>query len=163
VAQTKTRGTPANGSDPGGRAENGSKSRTKKATQKSRSTASTSGARKTKTAGAPAQEGGGLGEVASKAKVPMIAGGVALAGLTGVALSRNGRGKSALPGIGKKRTPVAMPSISMPKVSRPTRKALGATAKAFGDVAVEVGKAGYRVGELASEVRRVREQAAHHD
>jgi hypothetical protein len=66
---------------------------------------------------------------------------------------------------------VSMPKVSMPDLPKPnlskvkgdggeaTRKALGKTAKAFSDAAVEVGKAGYRVGELTNEVRRVREQA----
>jgi hypothetical protein len=97
-----------------------------------------------------------------------------LAGLVGaVALSLNGRGKGlSLPGVGKKRSRLAPPSIPMPHVSKPalpklkgdsgkaTRKALGTTTKALGRTAMEIGKAGYRAGELAAEVRRVREQAS---
>jgi hypothetical protein len=58
------------------------------------------------------------------------------------------------------------PSLPKPNLSKvkgeggqATRKVLGNTAKALSGVAVEVGKVGYRVGELTDEVRRVREQA----
>jgi hypothetical protein len=37
---------------------------------------------------------------------------------------------------------------------------VGATTKALGKTALEVGKAGYRIGELAAEFRRVHEQAS---
>jgi hypothetical protein len=112
-----------------------------------------------------AGQGTSFGDIVSKAKTPLIAGGAAAAGLVGgVALSRNsGKKGFSMPQIGGKRR---APNISLPKMPSPqlgksdsTRKALGATAKALGNTAVEIGKAGYRVGELTSEVRRVREQA----
>jgi hypothetical protein len=114
---------------------------------------------------AETSQGTSFGDIVSKAKTPLIAGGAAAAGLVGgVALSRNsGKKGFSMPQIGGKRK---APSISRPKMPTPqlgksdsTRKALGATAKALGKTAVEIGKAGYRVGELTSEVRRVREQA----
>ena len=114
---------------------------------------------------AETNQGTSFGDIVSKAKTPLIAGGAAAAGLVGgVALSRNsGKKGFSMPQIGGKRK---APSISLPKMPRPqlgksdsTRKALGATAKALGNTAVEIGKTGYRVGELTSEVRRVREQA----
>jgi len=115
---------------------------------------------------------GTLHQVADKAKAPALVGGAALAAIAGgVALARNGRRSkgSSLPLIGKKRRGLHLPHIELPHVSMPqlpdrsdgdTAGALRATAKALGAAAVEVGKAGYRAGELASEVRRVREQAA---
>jgi hypothetical protein len=92
--------------------------------------------------------GGALLRAAGKAKVPLIAGGAALAGLAGGAAlaQRNQRGKKVL-GV-----PVPR-GVSMPRVRNG-----GSTAKALGDAAKEVGKAGYRVGELTAEVRQVREQ-----
>jgi len=97
----------------------------------------------------------------ASAKGRALAGGAAAAGLAGaVALAANGRVKRrSLPGVGKKRRRMAPPSVSMPHVSKPTRKALGATTRALGKTTVEVGKAGVRAGELAAEFRRVREQA----
>jgi hypothetical protein len=137
-------------------------------------TSRTSAAKRTVKSTAPdTQASGTLGQVASKVKGPAVAGGAALAGLAaGVASSRNGRRKGGpLPGLGNRRRRISMPDVSIPnltpKISRPklgggesTRKALSATAKAFGNTAVEVGKAGYKLGELTTEVRRVREQAA---
>lgn len=75
---------------------------------------------------------------ASKAKGPAVAGAAAAAGLAaGAALGKNGARKR-----------IGMPKVvSRPKVT----KALGKTAK-------EIGKAGYRAGELTAEVRRMREQ-----
>jgi hypothetical protein len=111
--------------------------------------------------------GTSFGDIVSKAKTPLIAGGAAAAGLVGgIALSR-GSGKTlSMPQIGGKRNR-RTPSISLPAMPKPrlgksdsTRKALGATAKALGNTAVEIGKTGYRVGELTSEVRRVREQVS---
>jgi hypothetical protein len=91
---------------------------------------------------------GALLRAAGKAKVPLMAGGAALAGLAGGAAlaQRNQRGKKVL-GV-----PVPR-GVSMPRVRNG-----GSTAKALGDAAIEVGKAGYRVGELTAEVRKVREQ-----
>lgn len=115
---------------------------------------------------------GTLHQVVDKAKGPALAGGAALAALAGgVVLVRNGRGSKglSLPSVGRKRHGVHMPHVSMPHVPKPqlphrsngeTGDALRATAKALTATAVEVGKAGYRAGELAAEVRRVREQAA---
>lgn len=89
-------------------------------------------------------------EIASAKGPALVGGAAALAGLAGaIALAINGRGKRrSLPDAIKKRRRKA------------TRKALGATTKALGKTTVAVGKAGYRAGELAAEVRRVREQAS---
>lgn len=78
-----------------------------------------------------------IAKVTDKAKVPAIAAGAALAGVAGgVALGRNGKSRGMnLPSLGSRE--------SMLKV-------LGTGAK-------EIGKAGYTVGQLASEVRKVRE------
>jgi hypothetical protein len=103
------------------------------------------------------QVGETVANAASKAKTPLIAGGAALAGLAGGAmLARNGAGKS----IGRSRgggMSLSMPSL--PKPSLPKAAGSGAgVAKALGTAAKEVGKAGFKAGELATEVRRVREQ-----
>jgi hypothetical protein len=86
--------------------------------------------------------GSTISNVADKAKVPLVAGGAALAGLAGGAAlaGRNRRGK---------------PAISIP---RPRNG--GSTAKALGSAAKEIAKAGYRLGELTAEVRKTREQVA---
>jgi hypothetical protein len=117
---------------------------------------------------------GTVHQIVDKAK-PVLAGGAALAAVAGgVALARNGRGSKSfsLPSVGRKRRGAQLPHVNLPHVSLPhlphrsdgeRTDGLRATAKALGTVAVEVGKAGYRAGELASEVRRVREQVAHKD
>ena len=160
-----------------------SRSRRRPADRAARSRARANGRPADATAGAQertraAAEGatGTLHQVVDKAKGPALAGGAAVAAIAGgVALARNGRGSKgfSLPGVGRrKRRGIHMPHVSMPHPSMPhlphlphrsdgeTTEALRATAKALGAAAVEVGKAGYRAGELASEVRRVREQAA---
>lgn len=106
------------------------------------------------------QVGETVANAASKAKTPLIAGGAALAGLAGGAmLARNGAGKS----IGRSRgRSLSMPNLPKPNLSKPSLpKAAGSgvgVAKALGTAAKEVGKAGFKAGELATEVRRVREQ-----
>lgn len=112
-----------------------------------------------------------LSEIASKAKTPLMAGGAAVAGLVGgIALARNGRSKGiSMPKLGssrkKSRSSISLPKMSLPKLGggESAGKALRATAEALGSTAKEIGKAGYRVGELTSEVRRVREQASAND
>jgi hypothetical protein len=70
----------------------------------------------------------------SKAKGPVVAGAAAAAGMAaGAALARNGSSRRF--GLGKPRM----------------TKVLATTAK-------EVGKAGYKAGELTAEMRKVREQ-----
>jgi hypothetical protein len=94
-----------------------------------------------------AQQGAGRGmaQAANKAKTPAIAGAAALAGLAGgVALARNGSGRK----VGGVRIP------RMPQLNRAP-----STGKALASAASEIGKAGYKLGELTTEVRRVREQA----
>jgi hypothetical protein len=167
----------SNGSGSQGRSpSDGAKSRAKKPAAKAKAPKATGKTKAKAKAPKQAQEqpADGGKETASKAPAAMIAGGVALAGLAagGLALARNGQIKGhSLPGVGKKRRGMHMPKVSMPKLPTPdasklkvdgktTRKVLGTSAKAFGDMAVEIGKAGYRVGELTSEVRRVREQAS---
>jgi hypothetical protein len=79
-------------------------------------------------------------EIARKGKTPMIAGAAAAAGFAGGAvLTRMNSGRKIL---GKR----------MPQVRKPS------TGKALANTASEIGKAGYKLGQLTSEVRRVREQ-----
>jgi hypothetical protein len=83
--------------------------------------------------------------VASKAKTPAMVGGAALAGLAGgIAASRNSSGRKVL-------------GVPMPG-RQSTSKAMGKAANAFGSAAKELGKTGYQVGQLTSEIRRVRER-----
>jgi hypothetical protein len=75
----------------------------------------------------------------SKAKTPLVAGGAALAGLAGGAAlaARNGsRSRFSLPKLGSS----------------------DSVAKALGEAAKELGKAGLKAGDLANEVRRAREE-----
>jgi hypothetical protein len=104
------------------------------------------------------QVGETVANAASKAKTPLIAGGAALAGLAGGAvLARNGATKGSL---GRSRG--RGPNLSMPNLPKPSLPKVGtdsaSVAKALGTAAKEVGKAGFKAGELATEVRRVREQ-----
>jgi hypothetical protein len=126
MAQTKT-------SRARGKASNAGSARSAKA----RSKASQSRRSNSKPAG---KAGSTISNVADKAKVPLVAGGAALAGLAGGAAlaGRNRRAKLGIP--------------------RPRNG--GSTAKALASAAKEVGKAGYRLGELTAEVRKTREQVA---
>jgi hypothetical protein len=77
--------------------------------------------------------------IVDKAKMPLVAGGAALAGLAGgAALAARKRRVGMLPRV----------------------RNGGAAAKALGTAAKEVARTGYRVGELTAEVRRTREQLA---
>lgn len=110
-------------------ARNSSKSRAR--TTRSRgSNGSPNGARETIT------------RIASKAKVPAVAAGGALAGLAGGAV------------LARRNSTHKVLGVPMPRFSGARRT----TAEAFGDAAREIGKAGYQVGRLTNEVRRVRER-----
>src|SRR5919108_2228385 len=82
-----------------------------------------------------------------KAKVPLAAGGAAIAGLAGgVVLGRNSRSKKVM-------------GVPVPDgLGLPRRKRPASTAKALGGAAKEVGKAGFALGELTTEVRKAREE-----
>jgi hypothetical protein len=85
--------------------------------------------------------GTAVANAARKARTPVIAGGAALAGLAGGAALARTNGRRKLLGV------------SMPQMGgRPS------TAKALATAAKEIGKTGYKVGQLTSEVRRVREE-----
>jgi hypothetical protein len=77
--------------------------------------------------------------VAEKVKVPAIAGGAALVGLAGGLALKNGRSR----GLSGR-----VPSLPKPK---------GSTVKVLGGAAKEIAKGGYAIGQLTSEVRKVRE------
>jgi hypothetical protein len=80
-------------------------------------------------------------ELAREGKTPIIAGAAAAAGFAGGAvLTRNNPGRRVL-------------GVRMPRMSRTP-----SPGKALASAASEIGKAGYKVGQLTSEVRRVREQ-----
>jgi hypothetical protein len=93
--------------------------------------------------------GGTLGSVAQKAKGPALAGGAALAGLAGGLAIAGRNGPRRVLGV-------PLPGTTRPLVSvkAPRRRRGKDLLKAAG----EVGSAGRQVGELAREMRLVREQ-----
>jgi hypothetical protein len=92
--------------------------------------------------------GSAVSRAASRAKVPLVAGGAALAGLAGgAALASRSSGARKVLGL-----PVPN-GASLPRLGNG-----GSTAKALGSAAKEIGKAGFKLGELTTEVRKVREQ-----
>jgi hypothetical protein len=131
----------------------GSTARSSRPRSKARSSANNKGPVATvkKTVGKSAQTTSNtVSNVADKAKMPLMAGGAALAGLAGGA---------ALAGRNRRsRTVLGMPVPSGLSMPRPRNG--GSTAKALGSAAKEVAKAGYRFGELTAEVRKTREQIA---
>jgi hypothetical protein len=78
-----------------------------------------------------------------RAKGPAIAGGAALVGLAGGLALRNGR----------KRSRFAMPR---PNVNLRLPKPKGSTVKVLGGATKEIAKGGYKIGQLTSEVQKVR-------
>lgn len=87
--------------------------------------------------------GNGLGKVVSKAKLPLVAGGAAVAGAAG------GLALASSKQVGKSRLGKAM--MRRPKVKIDSKD----VAKA----AKEVGNFGAQIGELATELQRARESA----
>ena len=89
-----------------------------------------------------AQDAGhSVGDAASKAKVPLVAGGAVLAGLAGgVALGARGL---------KRRKVLGVPL--------PKRSVLKASTKNLADAARDAGKFGQQMGELTSEVQKTRQ------
>jgi hypothetical protein len=93
--------------------------------------------------------GSAIGSVAQKAKGPALAGGAALAGLAGgLAIAGRNRPRRVL-GV-----PIPGTARSLVNVKAPRQRRGKDLLKAAG----EVGSAGRQVGELAKEVRLVREQ-----
>ena len=96
--------------------------------------------------------GDAVSTVAKKVKGPAVAGGAALVGLAGgLAIASRANGPRKLFGV-----PVPGTRRPLVKITTPTRvKARGAT-KDLRKAATEVGTAGRQVGDLVTEVRRVR-------
>ena len=96
--------------------------------------------------------GGVVSTVAKKVKGPAVAGGAALVGLAGgLAIASRANGPRKLLGV-----PVPATRRPLVKITTPRRaKAKGAT-KDLRKAATEVGSAGRQVGDLVTEVRRVR-------
>jgi hypothetical protein len=92
--------------------------------------------------------GQAVASTASKAKVPLLAGGAALAGAAGgLALGARQAHRKKGRGMG----------IHRPHLSRPHLKKMNS--KDFARAAKEVGAFGAQMGHLASELQRTREQA----
>ena len=125
----------------GSRAQSRSRSTQKRSTSKNGSRAqsgSRSGSRKQ-----PQAQQSNLAAMAHKAKGPALAGGAALVGLAGGLALKNG-GKRNGKGLSKNL------SIDFPKGK-------GSTVKLVAGAAKEIAKGGYKIGQLTSEVRKVRE------
>jgi hypothetical protein len=88
--------------------------------------------------------------VAEKAKVPALAGGAALVGLAGGLALNNGK---------RRRGPLSgrMPSMPRPNINLSVPKPKTSTVKILGGAAKEIAKGGYAIGELTSEVKKVRQ------
>ena len=132
---TAKRSTSKNGS----RAQTRSKSGSSRAQPRSKSGAS-SRARKQ-----PSARQSNVAAMAHKAKGPAIAGGAALMGIAGgIALSNGRKSNGRSPRLPKNL------SLNMPKPK-------GSAVKILGGAAKEIAKGGYKIGQLTSEVRKVRE------
>jgi hypothetical protein len=155
MAQTKTarstakknsRKSSSNGSRASGSSGRSKSSGSRAATSR-KSSAKTAGrsraaARKTANGGADAKSA--VESVVKRAKGPAIAGGAALVGLAGGLALNNGKKRNGLIGKGR------------PKVSLNLPKPKGSTVKILGGAAKEIAKGGYKVGQLTSEVQKVR-------
>ena len=135
MATTTTKRSGANAT------RNSSRSSARKRSQAAKRAAATRAARNSGARGL-AHRGADL---ARKGKTPIVAGAAAVAGFAGGAALRRTNGRKVL---GKRIPPIRMPHV---------RKGPSA-GKALASTASEIGKAGYKLGQLTSEVRKVREQ-----
>lgn len=138
MAQTKTARSGSKGSKSG--------SRTSKRSSSNGSRAKSTGKASSQASSGGGSDQSGAAKVVERAKGPAMAGGAALVGLAGgLALSKNGRKSGGLRSLPRPKL-----NLSMPKSRKSTAKVLGGAAK-------EIAKGGYKVGQLTSEVRKVRE------
>jgi hypothetical protein len=155
MAQTKTARTRASGAKrtSSRSASNGSRAKSSKRSGSSNSRSNGKSSGRTRSASASRRSGGAarkasqpstLSKVTEKAKGPAIAGGAALVGLAGGMALKNGKrnGRSGMP---------------RPKLNLSMPKPKGSTVKIVGGAAKEIAKGGYKIGQLTSEVRKVRE------
>ena len=113
------------------------------------------------TGGALGSAGSSLGTAAQKAKGPALAGGAALAGLAGgLVLASRGGGPRRVMGVAIPGTRKPLLKIKGPAVTIKNPRAKGAT-KDLLRAAGEIGSAGRQVGELVTEVQRVRGELDH--
>ena len=135
----------------------------KKAQSKKASTGSGSKskakARTNKGSGSASAENGaqsttnGIAPILEKAKIPLLAGGAAVAGVTGAILASRSGGKRKVLGV-----PVPKPKrskLSLPKKKPDARKVTGAVV----DIAKRADTIGQGVSRIASSVRQVGESA----
>jgi hypothetical protein len=105
--------------------------------------------------------GSSLGTAAQKAKGPALAGGAALAGLAGgLVLASRGGGPRRVMGVAIPGTRKPLLKIKGPAVTIKNPRAKGAS-KDLLRAAGEIGSAGRQVGELVTEVQRVRGELNH--
>jgi hypothetical protein len=84
-----------------------------------------------------------VAKAVGRAKGPAIAGGAALVGLAGGLALQNGKKRTGLGAI-------------RPKLNLSLPKGKGSTVKVLGGAAKEIAKGGYKIGQLTSEVQKVR-------
>jgi hypothetical protein len=108
---------------------------------------------KGKVAGGAKTTGNALGTAAEKSRGPAVAGGAALAGLAGGLAIATRAGRRRVLGV-----PIPLTRRPLIKVTSPRRYAPKGIGKDLMKAAEQVGSAGRHVGDLASEVRLVREQ-----
>jgi hypothetical protein len=151
--RTSSNGSKARSSPNGSKARSRATAKTSGSSRSGTSKASSSGARKRSSSGAGRGAGSirkraqqsGAASMIEKAKGPAIAGGAALVGLAGGLALKNGKRRN---GLG---------SIPHPKVNLSMPKPKGSAVKILGGAAKEIAKGGYKIGQLTSEVRKVRE------
>lgn len=150
MAETKTRSKPKARSKPAKQPKSKPRTRASSKPQRSRSSNSTNARKtkglvdKTKAAGETVEEtakdaGRKVGRVASKAKVPLVAGGAALAGAAG-----------------------GIAALSARQNHRHHRGLGGVSSKDLKKAAKKATDVGAQVGEIALEVRRARERTNGH-
>ena len=155
MAQTKTAGTKSKTKTAGAKSKSTSR-RTARNGSRTRSSPNGSGARK-RSGSKASRSGGGssasrkraapspVSKAMQRAKGPAIAGGAALVGLAGGLALKNGNKRSGLA------------AIPRPKVNLSLPKPKGSTVKILGGAAKEIAKGGYKIGQLTSEVQKVRQ------
>lgn len=146
MAQTKTKSS-ARKSPPKARAKsNGSKARAKSAAAKTRSKPKAASSKPAKSSSKPARSKSSPAKTLGQAKIPLLAGGAALAGTVGGVVLGASRSGSKVLGV----------KLPEPKRVKFRSKDLASAAK-------QVGRFGENVGDLTSELKRAREGLANGD
>jgi hypothetical protein len=139
-SQTSSRRKSSNQSSNRSNSASSTRARQRSSSRKSNGSRRIAEARKA-VAGSAGNAGHAVGDAASKAKTPLLAGGAALAGLAGgVAIGARGMRRRKVLGV-----PV------------PRRSVIKSSSRDLASAAKDVGRLGQQMSELTSEVRRTRE------